>query len=196
MTVIHFIRHGEVHNPEGILYGRLPHFGLSAAGRQQAAALAEHLRGRALDAVYASPMLRTRQTAGYILQHHPHLTLRISRLINETYTPHEGRPLQELEASGWNMYEDVPAGYEHPEDIFNRAQRFIRRVREAYPAGEVAAVSHGELLLWMHLWKRGLPFTPETQFKIRPFPEPASITTLVFEDGASAPQELRYHRPY
>lgn len=195
MTVIHFIRHGEVYNPEGILYGRLPRFGLSDKGRNQAVAVAAYLQNRPLDAIYASPMLRARQTAAYIVQHHPDQRVHISRLITETYTPHEGRTLEDLAATGWNMFEGIPAEYEQPADIFNRAQRFIQRMCKTYPNGEVAAVSHGELLLWMHLWSRGLDFTPETQFEIDPFPEPASVTTLTLTDSRPVP-ELTYHRPY
>ena len=35
-TTVHVMRHGEVHNPEGILYGRLPDYHLSERGRAQA----------------------------------------------------------------------------------------------------------------------------------------------------------------
>lgn len=158
--------------------------------------MAAYLQDRPLDAIYASPMLRARQTAAYIVQHHPDQRVRVSSLITETHTPHEGQPLKVLEANGWRMFEGIPEEYEQPADILNRAQRFIQRMRKAYPNGEVAAVSHGELLLWMHLWTRGLDFTPETQFEIQPFPEPASVTTLTFTDSIATPADLVYHRPY
>lgn len=195
MTVIHFVRHGQVHNPAQLLYGRLPRFPLSATGRVQAEAAARVLQARPLAAVFSSPRLRAVQTARIIAGQHPDLRVRISRLLDETHTPHEGRPLAELEASGWDMFTDIPPHYERPEDIFNRAQRFIRRVRRRFPQGEVVAVTHGELLLWMHLWVHGLPFTLETQFLINPFPETASITTLTFTDGVEVPT-LTYCRPY
>ena len=35
-TVVHLLRHGEVHNPRGILYGRLAGYQLSERGRDQA----------------------------------------------------------------------------------------------------------------------------------------------------------------
>ena len=44
-TVVHVLRHGEVHNPTGVLYGRLPGFHLSELGRRMADRIAEHLRG-------------------------------------------------------------------------------------------------------------------------------------------------------
>jgi broad specificity phosphatase PhoE len=193
-TIIHFLRHGLVHNPDQILYARLPRFRLSTEGQRQAAAAGEYLKDRPLTAIWSSPMLRARQTARAIEQHHA-LPVRISHLITETHTPHEGKPLAELAATNWDLFSDLPPGYETTPDIFDRAQRFIRRLRREYAGGEVAAVSHGHVLLWMHLWVRGLPFTLETQFDIDPFPETASITTLTFDDGADLPT-LTYHRPY
>ncbi|POX85133.1 histidine phosphatase family protein, partial [Mycobacterium kansasii] len=55
-TRVHVVRHGEVHNPSGVLYGRLPGFHLSDAGRAQAVAVADFLAGRDVVAVIASPL--------------------------------------------------------------------------------------------------------------------------------------------
>ena len=49
-TTIHLMRHGEVHNPEGVLYGRLPGYHLSALGREMAAQVVDVL-GRDCDAI-------------------------------------------------------------------------------------------------------------------------------------------------
>ena len=46
MTVIHLLRHGEVSNPHGVLYGRLPGFHLSPDGEHMAKAAAAFLAGR------------------------------------------------------------------------------------------------------------------------------------------------------
>ena len=64
MTTIHLVRHGEVDNPEGILYGRLPHFGLTERGHEMAARVARHFDEVATTPVelVASPLLRTQQT--------------------------------------------------------------------------------------------------------------------------------------
>jgi broad specificity phosphatase PhoE len=45
-TVVHLMRHGEVHNPTGVLYGRIPDFHLSELGRKMADRVAEHVAGR------------------------------------------------------------------------------------------------------------------------------------------------------
>jgi broad specificity phosphatase PhoE len=193
-TTIHFIRHGDVHNPQGIFYARLPRFRLSERGQQQAAAAGVYLQHRPLTAVFSSPMLRARQTADRVAELHS-LPVKRTGLLNETHTHLQGESLAELEAQGWPLFKDVPPAYETTADIFARAQRFIRRVRRDYAGQEVAAVSHGHIMLWMHLWVRGLPFTPQSQFEIDPFPETASITTLVFANGGRLPT-LTYHRPY
>lgn len=62
-TLIHLVRHGEVHNPEGILYGRLPGFHLSELGARMAAAAADALAGHPITGLFASPLLRTQESA-------------------------------------------------------------------------------------------------------------------------------------
>lgn len=62
-TVVHLVRHGEVENPEGVLYGRLPGYELSGRGRQQALSVAEYLADADVAYVVASPLLRAQQTA-------------------------------------------------------------------------------------------------------------------------------------
>ncbi|WP_079127480.1 histidine phosphatase family protein [Streptomyces sp. TP-A0874] len=62
-TVVHLLRHGEVHNPEGVLYGRRPGYHLSALGRQMAERVAEHLADRDITHVVSSPLERAQETA-------------------------------------------------------------------------------------------------------------------------------------
>jgi broad specificity phosphatase PhoE len=78
-TTIHLMRHGEVHNPAGVLYGRLPGYHLSERGVAMAERVAQHLAGEAhagstrpaaeradVVAVFASPMERAQETAAPI----------------------------------------------------------------------------------------------------------------------------------
>ena len=60
---MHLLRHGEVFNPEGVLYGRLPGFRLSDDGQTMACDAAEAVRGKDVTEVVASPLLRAQQTA-------------------------------------------------------------------------------------------------------------------------------------
>ncbi len=67
-ATVHLLRHGEVHNPDGILYGRLPEFHLSELGREMARTLAGHFSERAAQGakivhLAASPLTRAQETA-------------------------------------------------------------------------------------------------------------------------------------
>lgn len=70
VTFVHVVRHGEVHNPEGILYGRLPDYHLSELGRQMAQATADHLAERPVTYVVSSPLERAVETATPIAAAH------------------------------------------------------------------------------------------------------------------------------
>ncbi|MUK01841.1 histidine phosphatase family protein [Vibrio cholerae] len=67
-STVHLVRHGEVHNPEGILYGRLPEFHLSELGRQMAVQMTGYFAERRNDGanivhLVASPLVRAQETA-------------------------------------------------------------------------------------------------------------------------------------
>jgi broad specificity phosphatase PhoE len=69
-TRIHLVRHGEAHNPQGVLYGRLSGFHLSDKGIRQAEAVADMLAQRDIVAVIASPLERAQETAAPIAARH------------------------------------------------------------------------------------------------------------------------------
>jgi broad specificity phosphatase PhoE len=62
-TIVHLVRHGEVANPGGVLYGRLADFHLSEDGKVMAKAAADFLAGRDVMALRSSPLDRARETA-------------------------------------------------------------------------------------------------------------------------------------
>ena len=62
-TVVHVMRHGEVHNPDKILYGRLPGYRLSTDGEAMAEKAAAWFAGRDITHLVASPLERAQQTA-------------------------------------------------------------------------------------------------------------------------------------
>ncbi|MGH3713496.1 MAG: histidine phosphatase family protein [Micromonosporaceae bacterium] len=63
MSVVHLLRHGEVHNPKGILYGRLPGYHLSELGEAMARAAADSIKDRPIVHLVASPLERAQETA-------------------------------------------------------------------------------------------------------------------------------------
>ena len=61
-TTVHLLRHGEVHNPTGVLYGRLPGFHLSELGRTMAQRVADVIGDRDITHLVSSPLERAQQT--------------------------------------------------------------------------------------------------------------------------------------
>jgi broad specificity phosphatase PhoE len=62
-TIVHLLRHGQVENPSGVIYGRLPGYHLSAEGRLMASAAADFFSGRPVVSLFCSPLERARETA-------------------------------------------------------------------------------------------------------------------------------------
>ena len=62
-TIVHLLRHGEVHNPEGILYGRRDGFHLSVLGQQMAQRIGESIGDRDIVHLRVSPLERAQETA-------------------------------------------------------------------------------------------------------------------------------------
>jgi broad specificity phosphatase PhoE len=65
-TTIHLMRHGAVENPDGVIYGRLPGYGLSERGREQAAAVAQRLASEDVGLMRSSPLQRAQETAAIV----------------------------------------------------------------------------------------------------------------------------------
>lgn len=194
MTTIHFVRHGEVHNPKDVFYARSPRFRLSTRGLEQAKAAAQYLKERPIVAVYSSPMLRARQTAAQIAGEH-NLKVSVTALLNEIHTPFQGKPTQEMDAMGWRLYDDISAEYEQPADLVARIEKFARRMQKQFTGKEVVAVTHGDIVLHARMWARQMPLTYEARISIQPYPATASINTIILTDGIDLP-EVRYHQPY
>src|SRR5438552_15005831 len=133
-TILHFVRHTDVHNPRDILYGRLPRFRLSDLGLKQAEATAEALAEEPIAAFYSSPRLRARQTARIIAAPHPGARVRLTRLLDEVRTSWQGRPHSELEAHRFDFYRRrLHPTDEYLEEVWARVRKFVQRVRKRHP---------------------------------------------------------------
>ncbi len=197
-TRIHFVRHGEAHNPQGVFYGRLPRFPLSADGRRQTEAVSRFLEAKPVVAIYSSPMLRARQTARAIAALHPGMRVRTSRFLNEVYVPIQCLPLSEGIARGWDLYTGNQPPFECVEDILQRMLQFTSRVRQRHAGQEVVAVTHGDPIGFLMLWAQRRPVTAANKAPLyQDYLAVGSITTLVF--AAAATEEtpaLEYTVPY
>ena len=89
MVTIHLVRHGQVENPKGVIYGRLPGYSLSERGQRQAKAAAEHLREADLGLIWASPLERAQETALEIAEPHG-LEITTEERLTESGTTLEG----------------------------------------------------------------------------------------------------------
>ena len=158
------MRHGEVHNPNHILYGRLPNFYLSEEGKRQAHSAGKWLQNKDITKIYCSPMERAQQTAGIVAEYQTDLTPQQDKRIIEVHTPHDGRPLAELEAIKWDMYTGNEPPYEVPEIILNRVHDFFEFVLDNHDNESVVAVGHGDILVFPWLHAQGVVL-PEYQMK-------------------------------
>jgi len=144
---IFFVRHGEVHNPGAIFYGRLPRFRLSALGERQAGAAGRVLAGEPLAAIYTSPLLRARQTGRIIARGHPTIPVKTTKTIVEIRSQLQGTAIETLDATGWNFYEPRPHDDDETiADIAVRIEGFCRLIEHRHPGRAVVAVTHGDIL--------------------------------------------------
>ncbi len=201
-TIIHLIRHGEVHNPRKILYGRLPRYRLTPKGQRQARAAGRLLESYRIDAMYSSPLLRARQTAREILGIMDQSKLHISSLLNEVYTAYEGLPGAQIDARKGDIYTGAAACFEQPQDVVSRACKFIWCMRRRHAGGCIAAVTHGDVITFMVLWAKGLAPTPKNKTGLLKagypvsYPAHASISTLTyFTDALEERPEVDFVSP-
>lgn len=193
-TIIHFVRHGVVNNPQNIFYGRLPGFGLSDEGYLQAKQSAAFFAGIPIGRVFTSPSLRARQTASGIARLLGNPTISISLHLAETRSPYDGYPLAVLDARKWDIFSGTSAPYEQPLDVFKRTHRFIDRILAAYPGRQVIAVTHADVILFLCLWGHGYEVKYENKLLIEqkkidiPFPAPASVSTFTWSSGNPLPE--------
>lgn len=201
-TTVWLVRHGNVNNPKKILYGRLPRFRLSERGLAEARAAGRLLNGTKIDAVYCSPLLRTRQTAEKILAFHPELRLMQSRYLTEVLNAFEGRPSAEVDARHGDVYTGVGPPYEQPQDIAGRALKFFHLARRRHPGENVVGVTHGDVIIFAMLWARGLALTPQNKANLHTlgftggYPATGSLTAFIFRtDSERELPEVRYMKP-
>lgn len=159
---LHLVRHGEVYNPQRVLYGRLPNFRLSDDGRAMAQQAADHVKrlGRPVTALYASPLQRTREsaepfTAAFGLE--PTLDERVIEPTNVFEGKRMRRAL--MNPGNWHYLRTpaLPSWGEPYTQIVDRMDAAMREAWDAPASGDVVIVSH-QLPIWItHLAVAGEP---------------------------------------
>lgn len=152
-TVVHVLRHGEVHNPSKILYGRLPGYKLSELGRQMATAAAKALAERDVTYVVSSPLERAQETAEPIAAQFK-LTVELDDRLLESVNRFEGKAFGVGDGAlrhprNWWMLRDpfTPSWGEPYEEIAARMLGAIADARVAAYGHDVVLVSH-QLPVW------------------------------------------------
>lgn len=152
-TVVHLVRHGEVHNPDKILYGRIPGYRLSERGERMAEAVAADLGTRDVAAVVSSPLERAQQTARPLAAA---LGLDVGtddRLV-ESSNVFEGLTVGAGDGAlrrprhwrhMWNPF--LPSWGEAYTQVADRVLAAVADARDAAPGREVVCVSH-QLPIW------------------------------------------------
>ena len=185
MTSVHVVRHGEVENPNKILYGRQSGWYLSKRGEEMAKVLGEWAKPLNIGAVHASPLERAQQTAKPMADVH-NLTINTDERLIEAANVFEGKPfgvgdgvLRQPSAwpKLWNPWK--PSWGEPYVDQVNRMLAAVFAARDAANGKDAIVVSH-QLPIWiLRSAIEGRRFIHDPRKRICTL---ASVTSIHFDD--------------
>jgi len=185
-TVVHLLRHGKVHNPDNILYGRLPGYRLAASGRAMADAAAAALADHDITHVVASSLLRAQETAAPIAAGHGLRIVTDDRVLEADNdfagSPTSGPDNVLRRPSSWAKMRDpfTPSWGEPYLQIAHRMLAAVHAAHDRAVGHEAVIVSH-QLPIWTlrrYLTGRRLWHNPASrQCAV------ASLTSFTFTDG-------------
>jgi broad specificity phosphatase PhoE len=151
---IHFVRHGEVHNPEKILYGLQPGWRLSDRGNEMAAVIGEWSTKLDLGAIHASPLQRAQETVAPIIAKHK-LSLTTDKNLIEASNVFEGKKFELgsgvlRHPSSWRyLYNPWKPSWGEPyEQLISRMLKGLFAARDAAGGKDAICVSH-QLPIWI-----------------------------------------------
>ena len=184
-TTVHVARHGEVENPEKILYGRQPGWRLSNRGQQMAETLGEWSKSINLGALHVSPLQRAQETAAPIARAHGIEITTDERLI-EAANVFEGKSFELgsgvlKHPSSWrHLYNPWKPSWGEPyEEQINRMLAAIFTANKAANGKDAIVVSH-QLPIWIlrsAIEGRSLLHDPRKRICTL-----ASVTSVHFDD--------------
>ncbi|HSN06101.1 MAG TPA: histidine phosphatase family protein [Candidatus Angelobacter sp.] len=184
-TVVHLLRHGEVANPTGVLYGRLPGFRLSELGERMAERAAEALADRDISLVVSSPLERARQTAAPVADRHG-LEVTVDDRIIEAENVFEGQRVGVGDGvlkhpTAWrHLWNPVTPSWGEPyRDVAGRMRAAVASAWSAAQGHEAVLVSH-QLPIWVaRLDAENRRFVHDPRKRQCGL---ASLTSLTFDD--------------
>ncbi len=185
-TVILLVRHGQTPTTGKLLPGRAPGLHLSDVGKAQAAAVGERLAKLAkVDAVYASPLERTRETAGAIATALG-LKVKVDKgLLEADIGDWTGQELKAVRKTPeWKIVHSYPSGFRFPGgesfvEMQTRTVSALERLRLAHPGQTIVAVSHADTI------KAAVAHALGTHLDLfqRIVISPCSVTAIAYGDG-------------
>jgi broad specificity phosphatase PhoE len=151
---IHCVRHGEVYNPEKILYGLQPGWRLSDRGNEMAAVIGEWSTKLNLGAIHSSPLQRAQETVAPILAKH-NLPLTTDKNLIEATNIFEGKKFELgsgvlRHPSSWRyLYNPWKPSWGEPyEQLISRMLKGLFSARDAAGGKDAICVSH-QLPIWI-----------------------------------------------
>ncbi len=150
-TLVLLIRHGQTPTTGKTLPGRAKGLHLADAGRSQARDVAERLAVlKRLDAIYASPLERARETAAPLAKARS-MSVRIDRgLLECEFGEWTGAELKDLmKKPEWTTVQRYPSGFRFPggesfAEMQTRMSSTVQRLAAAHVGGVIACVSHAD----------------------------------------------------
>jgi broad specificity phosphatase PhoE len=188
--VVHVVRHGEVFNPDNVLYGRLPNFHLSELGRAQAVLTAQFLAGRDLGYLVSSPLERAIETATPLAELTGLEIHRDERLI-EAANSFQGQPVaggtskKIFAPHNWRLLVNPlrPSWGEPYGEIATRMIAAVRATIEAAAGHEAVCVTHQLPAVALRRFVSGQPLWHNPKKRQCSL---ASVTTITFADGRAS----------
>jgi len=183
LTRLLLIRHAEVESRYQRTFGGRIDMNLSSRGRKQAGILAGYLRGKTLNAIYASPMKRVQQTLAPLLKNGARAPTVLSGLCEVDFGDWTGFNWEEVRRKfGVHPYDwldeielgAVPNG-ENGVQFRARVESCLFEVIRRHPGGTVAIFCHGGVIRMMLAILLELPLPKTNAFEI----EYASVTQVV-----------------
>ena len=153
-TVVHLLRHGEVHNPTGVLYGRRPGYHLSDLGRQMAQRVADTIGDRDIVHLVSSPLERAQETAAPLAEATA-LEVRVDPRVIESTNVFEGKTFGVGDGvlkkpSSWrHLWNPFRPSWGEPyKQLVARMMAAVHDARDAAQGHEAVVVSH-QLPIWI-----------------------------------------------
>ncbi len=187
-TTVHLLRHGEVDNPEGVVYGRLPGYGLTPLGLKMGQAVADYLvrQERDITRVVASPLLRAQQTARPTAEAYG-LPIESDPNLIEADNCFEGVQVNKnrwmlAHPKNWKHYTRLhePSWGEPYKEILHRMEAAVSSALEGARGHEALVVSHQLPIVVMQRFLAGKPLSHSPLNRECSL---ASLTSLLFEEN-------------